>query len=267
MDRSKKRTYKKKKQYGGNMLFLKTLTGQTIVLDNIERNITIKQLKRKVSENINVDPEYIRLVWAGKILGIKSREWAPDKGAYQVVIDEGQELLRDIGYDLGQDKGIHIIIDYQKMKEDEELLKAKQRLAFMKSMITEIGPVTYLDELQNLSTNINSGINTRPGVREREKYQTDYEDYDYDDDGYDFDGYDLLGYDADGYDPNEYNIDGYDRDGYDPDGYDANGIHVDDEPMNQLDGGYLNIKRGGYLNIKRGGTRNKRKTIKNEYRY
>ena len=110
MNKYRKKTLKRK-QYGGGTLFLKTLTGQTIVLDNIERNITIKQLKRKVSENINVDPEYIRLVWAGKILGIKSREWAPDKGAYQVVIDEGQELLRDIGYDLGQDKGIHIIID------------------------------------------------------------------------------------------------------------------------------------------------------------
>ena len=236
MDRSKKRTYKKKKQYGGNMLFLKTLTGKTIVLDNIERNITIKQLKIKVSEKINIDPEYIRLVWAANQLGENDLNNRLNN----------LELNSDYGYDLGRDKGIHIIINGKKIEEDKELLKAKQRLAFMKSMITERGPVTYLDDLHNLFTNINSGINTRTGVREREKYQTDYEGYGYDDDGYDFDGYDLLGYDADGYDPNEYNIDGYDRDGYDPDGYDANGIHVYDEPMNQLDGGYLNIKRDIY---------------------
>jgi len=234
----------KKKQYGGNMLFLKTLTGKTIALDNIERNITIRELKEKISKKIDIDPEYIRLVWAGNQLGENDLNNRLNN----------LELNSDYGYDLGRDKGIHIIINGKKIEEDNELLKAKQRLSFMKSMLTDTQPVTFLEDLQNITSNMN--ISTIPGVREKEKYQRDYVDYDYDDDGYDFDGYDILGYDHNGYDPMGYDIDGYDRDGYDVNGYDHNGIHVDDEPMNRLDGGYLNIKRGG---TKKKGKKTKKK--------
>ena len=54
------------KYYGGNIypLFLKTLTGKTIVLEDINKNITIKQLKKKVGKKMNIMPKYIRLVWA-----------------------------------------------------------------------------------------------------------------------------------------------------------------------------------------------------------
>ena len=223
----------KKIQFGGNMLFLKTLTGKTIVLSNIERNITIRELKKKISEKIDIDPEYIRLVWRGNQLGENDLNNRLNN----------LELNSDYGYDLGRDKGIHIIINGKKIHEDNELLKAKQRLAFMKSMLTDTQPVTFLDDLENITSNMN--INFIPGVRERDIYERDYIDYDYDDDGYDFDGYDIFGYDHNGYDQNGYDIDGYDRDGYDVNGFDHNGIHVDDEPMNRLDGGYLNIKRGG----------------------
>ena len=223
----------KKIQFGGNMLFLKTLTGKTIVLSNIERNITIRELKKKISEKIDIDPEYIRLVWRGNQLGENDLNNRLNN----------LELNSDYGYDLGRDKGIHIIINGKKIEEDNELLKAKQRLSFMKAMLTNSEPTKYLDDLQNITSNMN--ISTIPGVRVKEKYQQDYENYDYDDDGYDFDGYDILGYDHNGYDHMGYDIDGYDRDGYDVNGFDHNGIHVDDEPMNRLDGGYLNIKRGG----------------------
>ena len=132
----------------------------------------------------------------------------------------------------------------------------------MKSMITNSGPTTYLDDLHNLVSNMN--ISTIPSVRERERYQTNYDDYEYDDDGYDFDGYDVFGYDADGYDPMGYDIDGYDRDGYDPNGYDADGTHVDDDPMNRLDGGAkINKKRYQLLLNKKKLNKNEKKELDN----
>lgn len=222
------------KYYGGNIypLYLKTLTGKTIVLEDINKNITIKQLKKKVGKKMNIMPKYIRLVWAGKQLGDNN-------------LNNRKNDLRlngNYGYDFGQDKGIHIIIDNKRMNDDKERLKSRQSLAFMSALLEERAPTNEIDDLSNIGSIMANYMKHNPGVLER----SDYQDYGYDRTGYDLDGYDMDGYDRESYDP-----DGYDREGFNPEGYDREGFNI--ENYNEM---------ANYLNAIQGGTNRKKKKKK-----
>ena len=224
------------------MLFLKTLTGNTIILD-VDNEITIGELKYEISKKININPKYIRLVWKGKLLG-----------------NDNLELNKDYDYNFRTDKGIHIIINYNLMREDEEYkntLHKKQGLSVIKSFIDE----------QSLPSNMQSYdiyksiIDHLKEPSEDVVYRTKYQDYDYDDDGYDYDGYDVDGYDRDGYDVDGYDIDGYDIDGYDYYGYDVDGFDYDGYDVDGFNDEVLdNINT--FLDDIKGGKNNKKLTIK-----
>ena len=227
----------KLKYYGGNIypLFLKTLTGETVVLEDIQKNITIKQLKKKVGEKMNIMPKYIRLVWAGKRLG--DIDFNNRKNDLQ--------LNGNYGYDFRQDKGIHIILDYKRMGEDKDRLTSRQSLAFMSALLEERDPTNEIDELSNIGSIMANYMKHNPEVLER----TDYQDYGYDERGFDLDGYDMDGYDIDGYDPN-----GYDEEGYDPEGYDRDDFKLDN--YNEM---------ANYLTEIQGGSKRNKKMSQNTY--
>jgi len=154
---------------GGNMLFLKTLTGRTLVLENVPIDVTIKNLKKMVSRKININPRYIKLVWKAQQLGSEN------------IYDEKNnlQLNRDYNYDFGYDKGIHVII--RSDREDIEKLKSRQSLAFMTALLENRAPTNELSELSGIGSIMNNYIQHNPEVLERMEYQ----DYGYDDSGYD----------------------------------------------------------------------------------
>ena len=233
---------------GGNMLFVKTLTGQTLVLDHVPKDITIKNLKKMISRKLNssvgyIKPQYIRLVWKGRMLGSEN------------IHDEKNnlQLNRDYNYNFGYDKGIHVIINFKKRYEDIEKLKSRQSLAFMSAFLEDRAPTNELRELSGIGSIMKNYIQHNPKALERMEYQ----DYGYDDSGYDLEGYDVDGYDRYGYNPY-----GYDREGYDTSGYDREGFNrYNYEEMADM-ANYLNSIRGGKKRFK-----NKKKYYTKKKRY
>jgi hypothetical protein len=144
----------------------------------------------------------------------------------------------------------------KKIREEKALVKPRQMLAFMTSLIEEREPTDNIEDLNNIGKIMSEYIKHNPDVIDRAviehrenpfkltREQREYAEYGYDADGYDIEGYDVNGfdiygydiegydedgfdvdgYDANGYDPEGYDVDGYDANGYDPEGYDANGI-------------------------------------------
>lgn len=129
----------------------------------------------------------------------------------------------------------------KKIREEKALVKPRQMLAFMTSLIEEREPTDNIEDLNNIGKIMSEYIKHNPDVIDRAviehrenpfkltREQREYAEYGYDADGYDIEGYDangydIYGYDPEGYDPEGYDVDGYDANGYDPEGYDANGI-------------------------------------------
>ncbi len=67
-------------------MFIKTIEGKTIILNNITKSSTIKDIKNEIAIKINQHPKNLILMWGGKIFDdthpeylniILGKEYAP----------------------------------------------------------------------------------------------------------------------------------------------------------------------------------------------
>ena len=150
----------------------------------------------------------------------------------------------------------------EKIREEKSLVKPKQMLSFMTSLIEERDPTDNIDDLSNIGKIMSKYIKHNPDVIDRAilehrenpfkltREQREYAEYGYDADGYDIEGYDvngfdIYGYDIEGYDEDGFDVDGYDANGYDPEGYDVDGYDANGYDAEGYDANGNKKKSGG----------------------
>jgi hypothetical protein len=89
-------------------IFIRTLTGKTIAIDNIKPSNSIYQVKEKIQEKEGVPPDFCRLVFAGK--GLRNEA---SLSFYNIQRDNTLHMIMGQLSEIDRDPSLRQLFSYQ----------------------------------------------------------------------------------------------------------------------------------------------------------
>ena len=143
------------------ILRLRYINGKELPLENIDESITLKELKEKISEKSSplIPPEYIMLIHKGNQLGNVDIN---NKSNNMTLIEATKQPLKNL------DGTIRIRVDVNKYKS-AKLLRAQQKLAFMKGTLDDDNLTNDLPEFISMAKQILGSKRSKKNTKKRKK--------------------------------------------------------------------------------------------------